>query len=369
MKIVRDNLFVQEAMPYHEIVPTIMEEAKAIAENQKDYIVSPQNLAFTVDDCLRVKADGQYTNFDITEFALGQLCGKLGMPMTYYEKLIKSNNPVLINLARENINTLTKNYKSSSDFMVRTNNGAVRAILTDRYTPFDNDKIIDILDSVLNDKHRHSTNSSDSLVTADDLTIRGYVNNPDRLHMRVTCAEPIKAEGVEDGLYTGISIDTSNIGTERIKCSFFIWRKICNNGMTVEFFNDHFFSQRHVSVEPDEVRKELQYTFEVFPLVAQKAQEVIARAHSIKAINELYDFTVDLKENMKLKMLSSYLKCKGEELKVITEIAATEYPRTIWGFSNAITQYAQTKSFERRIELERLAGNIMQNPRRFGLVA
>lgn len=55
-------------------------------------------------------------------------------------------------------------------------------------------------------------------------------------------------------------------------------------------------------------------------------------------------------------------------MEEITKILRENYPATVWGYTNAITEFSKTKDFAKRIELERLAGDILLDPDLYALI-
>ena len=353
MQIKFDHLFVKEEQPYEKVMPMLMDEADLIQNNQKDYKAS--NVRLSEDNMLIFKDGSTKCQKDITEFAFGQFCSKIGMPISFYGKLMNSEPAELQDMAIRNINTLARYHKNK--LLLRCNEDVVRGVLSTKYMPFDTDKILNIFDDEM---------KNNGLLKPDDLMVRGFVNNPDIFHLRLTSATPIKAEGVEDGIYTGLSIDTSNVGKAKIAVNFFIYRKLCSNGMVVSYFNKNLFSQKHMNISESEISEGLQYSFKIFPQIALKAEEMIIKASNTNIAKELMEFS---EKDFRKETIKNKLNASDKDMEEITHILRDNYPATVWGYTNAITEFSKTKEFERRIELERLAGDILYNPNRYALVA
>ena len=222
---------------------------------------------------------------------------------------------------------------------------------------FDTDKILEIFDDEM---------KNNGLMHLKDLVIRGYVNNPDMFHMRMTSAEPIQAAGVEKGIYTGLSIDTSNVGKAKIAVNFFLYRQVCSNGMVVSYFNKNLFSQKHMNVSSREIAEGLRYSFSIYPQLAKAAEEMIVKASSTNIAKELLEIN---NKDFRMETIKNKLNASDKDMEEITFILKDKYPATVWGYTNAITEFSKSKEFERRVELERFAGDILYNPNRYALVA
>ena len=68
------------------------------------------------------------------------------------------------------------------------------------------------------------------------------------------------------------------------------------------------------------------------------------------------------------KNLKNKLNISEQDMVAITNILREKYPTTVWGYTNAITEFSKTKGFERRFELERLAGDLLHDPELYALV-
>lgn len=353
MQVKFDHLFVKQEHPYEEVMAQLMDEAARIRDQQKDYVV--QGVGYSDSNSLVFHHDGQQKVMDVTEFAFSQYCSKIGMPLSFYNRLNEAKSAELRDMALTNINMLAKHH--GKKMLLRTNDDVVRGVLSNKYTAFDTHSILEILDDEMR---------GNGLINPKDLIIRGHVNNPDIFHMRMTSATPIKASGVEDGIYTGLSIDTSNVGKSKIAVNFLLYRKVCSNGMVVAYFNKNLFSQKHMNISAGEIAEGLRYSFMIYPQIAKKAEEMIVNASSKNIAKELLEYTSN---DFRKETIKNKLNVSDQDMEVITTILRERYPATVWGYTNAITEFSKTKDFERRIELERLAGDILYNPDRYALVA
>ena len=182
----------------------------------------------------------------------------------------------------------------------------------------------------------------------------------------MTSALPIQAAGVEKGIYTGLSIDTSNVGKAKIAVNFFLYRQVCSNGMVVSYFNKNLFSQKHMNVSSREIAEGLRYSFSIYPQLAKAAEEMIVKASSTNIAKELLELT---NKDFRMETIKNKLNASDKDMEEITFILKDKYPATVWGYTNAITEFSKSKEFERRVELEKFAGDILYNPNRYALVA
>ena len=351
MPLKTEYLYVNEENSYDDIMPKLLNEARVIQDKQVDFIAndvrqSGENLVFT--------ADGEEKVMKVTDFAFAQYCAKIGMSVAFYNKLYGATSAELRDMAVQNVNLLAKYHKH--DMLIRTNNDVIRSVLSTKYTPFDNYEILEVLDDEMR---------SSNVISLHDIAVRGYVNNPDIFHMRITSARAMSMGGVEKGIYPGISISTSNVGTAKISVNFLLYRQVCSNGMVVSFFNKNLFSQTHVNISVSEIVARFRYALLSYPSIALEAEHMVAKASNTKiskALTELGD------KSFRRETIKNKLNISEKDMVAITNILREKYPATVWGYTNAITEFSKTKEFERRFELERLAGDLLHDPELYALV-
>lgn len=353
MYINNSTSFIQNLKPYEEIIPALISEAEEVKLNQKDY--KANGIIFTEDDSLSFRCGTENYKMDVTEFALSQYCNKIGMPNNFFKKLRTSKEPALIEMARKNINTLAG--FGPDNIMFRCNKNIVRGVLTDKYTPFDTVEILKAFNNELNYSNE---------MTPADFKVAGYAHDPDMLHLRMIYGDPIKGEGIEHGIYAGMTINTSNIGVGKISVNFMLYRQVCSNGMIISHFNQNLFSQRHINISVPEIAAGLSYTFGIFPQIAAQIQDKLTKASTTKISNELLNLQ---EKGYRMETVKNKLGVSDKDMEEIIILLNEKYPKTVWGFTNAVTEFSKTKSLERRLELERLAGDLFYTPDKYALVA
>lgn len=351
MPVKMDYQFVNEKNSYEDVMPKLLNEARNIQNKQIDFVA---NKVYQDGENLVFIANGEEKVMNVTEFAFAQYCTKIGMSVAFYNKLANAPIVELREMAVRNVNMLAKHYEN--DMLIRTNSDVIRGVLSPRYTPFDNYQILELLD----DELRHN-----ETMALKDLNVRGYVNNPDIFHMRITSARPMSMCGVESGIYPGLSIATSNIGTAKLSVNFLLYRQVCSNGMVVSCFNKSLISQVHVNISINELISRLRYSFMMYPSIALKAEHMVAKASNIKISNTLLE---PGERGFRRETIKNKLNVSEKDMEEITKILRENYPATVWGYTNAITEFSKTKDFAKRIELERLAGDILLDPDLYALI-
>lgn len=272
----------------------------------------------------------------MSQFALSQLCNKLGVPVRYVNKCIETGR---IDLAHDNLSSWLTDYESST--LIRTYKGRVRGVLTSKYSVCDTPEIIDVVDDVL-DLNRFN--------------IKGFMLNEERFHLRLVDKTMLPVSG--EDLFAGITIDSSDVGRSPIVVTFFIYKQVCTNGLMIAKNNELLFHQKHIGITAEELHESLVASLKNVEYLTEQTVERIQRTRerynhwsaSSEHPEDIQDFVNHIRQQTNLSQDSAH--------KVIN-LMNTKYEDTRWGMINAITEVAQDFSLERRIELERIAGNLL----------
>jgi hypothetical protein len=103
----------------------------------------------------------------------------------------------------------------------------------------------------------------------------------------------------------------------------------------------------------------------MYPSIALKAEHMVAKASNIKISNTLLE---PGERGFRRETIKNKLNVSEKDMEEITKILRENYPATVWGYTNAITEFSKTKDFAKRIELERLAGDILLDPDLYALI-
>jgi len=339
---------------YSSLMPVIISEAKKIADDCEDFFVKTlkNRMTFTPEETIRFEQEDLIrpeVTLKPTEYAFGQLCDKIDFPAKLYRKQtakLKESR-----LANTNINTHMEHY--SGKLMVRTYKNIIRGILSDRYTSFDSDKIIELFAEAIED-------NKDIPVT--ELGICGYVNTYERLHVRIINKTPLEIDGRK--AYAGLTINTSDVGMAKISVKFYIYTGLESNGICIDQFRSELFEEPHIHISETEIKNRLKQAFINFPMIMANAKIYIQNAETFELTNSaLYD-----EDSVQNRMLGKILNLTKKDIRSIIDISEFR-PKNLWGYVSSIGEYARTLDFERRIELERGAGRILLYPDKFGIVA
>ena len=272
----------------------------------------------------------------ISRFALGQLGSKIGVPARYLEKCISSGR---IDLAQDNVNSWLEDYEK--DLFIREYDGGIRGVLSSKYSVCDTPEILEVVDDVL-DLNKYK--------------VKGYFLTPERFHLRLVQKEMLNIDG--EDLFAGLTIDSSDVGRSILNCNFLIYKQVCTNGLIVSKGNGTLFQQKHVGISAEEFSKGLHDSLILLPdIISGVTANIEAKRNSKKIITSFTD-EEEIKALVDSLRVNTRLSEEGAT-KVIDLMKHKTYDNSKWGLINSLTQVAQDYTLEKRLEIERYAGQIL----------
>lgn len=317
-------------------------QALEIQDECLDFNVSNatyKNMRYDGDTCrLLYQPDGEDPSRSkaMTRHSLSQLCNKIGVPIRYIDKCIDSGR---LDLAADNINSWLDDF--GKNLFIREHNNNIRGVLSDRYSTLDTPDILDAVNDVLN---------------FDEYRVKGYLLSPERFHARIVQREMMNING--EDLFAGIQIDSSDVGRSILVVKFMIWKQVCTNGLCISQGGGVLFQQKHIGIDALEFRDGFKNSLNNIPLLIEHSRELIEEArkdgerYSTKNFNEqqLKDFI----ERIKMKT-----KLSDDGVNKVIQFMTDKYGFSKWGFVNSLTEVAQDYTLERRIEIEKIAGDVL----------
>ena len=310
---------IAEAITLESNFEKLLNDARTIQDKCEDVIAKANTLE--MDDML------QLNGMKLSDYAVSGLCGKLKVPVTYYNRCAE-NNP---RLAAENINNWLK--IDRREFMLRKYEDKVRGTLSASYSKFDAPDILKTMDDAL-DMSKYK--------------LKGSFINEERLHMRVIEKEMLPIEG--EDLFAGFTLDSSDIGRSGLKVTFLIWKQVCTNGLVLPKSSGELFRQKHIGITSEEFGKNLIEGFESFEEIKTKCIETIKETKKIPTGDDIEKLAEEIKERTKLT---------DDVVEEAIGLMNTSYDMSKWGLINAITDVAQKYTLERRLQLEQIAGEML----------
>lgn len=316
-------------------IKELTKQSKGICEKWEDYVCdNEREVNFKINDDMQFiyrTEYGEERKSDISEFAFSQLCTRLGVPASYVKKCFDNGK---VGLALENFQAWSND--CDKKLLIREQDGVVRAVLSDSYRMFDSYKVMRTLQNT---------------VDTDTYKANGVYLSADRLHLRFVNRKPLDIKE-NSPMYSGFTVSSSDVGRGSLAMTFFLYRQVCDNGMTVTEKGGTLFRQAHIGSAMTDGKLEL-----------------FNRA--FLDINSLTEKSVDLIRENQSKMLKDYelqmyLEKVRRELKLseksqdeLKNLMDNVYDHSRWGLLNSVTELAQRFTLDTRIDFETFAGNTM----------
>lgn len=325
---------------------------------KKDYLLDTRNLIMDADDSgasLTMVNDTAHnsTILGINSIAHYQIGQALGIPTRYYEKM-QQESPALL---AENVNTWFMNDPKTR--MIRTLDGNARAFLSDRYRRIDNYDIAQTVIPILG-----------------ELNVKFESNEVTDQKMYIKVVNERLTREVKPGDYvqSGVIITNSEVGMGTVTIQPLLYRLVCTNGMVV---NDSKARTRRRHVGRVNLATDDYTLYADDTLLADNQALMLKIRDTIHAALDEVHFT-NLIDNMRA---ATEVKIETNHIPEMVQLAAPEFgftkkegegildhlirggDLTLYGFSNAVTRYAQdVKSYDRSTELEAIGYNILTMP-------
>ncbi|MDU2064650.1 MAG: DUF932 domain-containing protein [Sporomusaceae bacterium] len=337
---------------------SILDLAKELERQRKvrkDYISDTRNLEVETEKGrtqLRLALDQGNEVFTLNELAHKQLAERLQIPIKYYNRM-RFEYPSLLD---DNINCWFS--KTPERRMLRTLDGEVRAVLSDRYRRLDHLELVDAVLPVIKDMGQAEIISCE--VTATHLYLKV-------IHRKM------KAEvTVGDVVQAGFVISNSEVGLGSLKVEPLIFRLVCKNGLIVKDY-----AQRRYHVGRQVEQEDSAYEIFSDETLAQDDKAFFMKMQDTVrvAVDEAnFQLTVD-------KMKASLFEETGPDPIKTVEVLADRYTlsqserggilryflmgrdSSRYGLINAVTRASQDlEDYTRATELERLGGELLALP-------
>lgn len=279
--------------------------------------------------------NGELHNSLMSTYSRSQLCNKLGVSSAYINKCIDNG---MLDLVSLNINSWMDEY--NAPFFIREYKGTVRGVLTPKYSVCDTKDILDVV--------------SDS-IPVDNYRVKGYFLNEEFTNIRMVSKERLHVEN--EDLYPGFSLVTSDVGRSILSLKFFVWKKVCTNGLIVPKQIGDLYTQKHVGLDKKEFHEELVASFKTYKRVMTEVEARImgAKSATLKDAFKDEDSLTSLINSVRAKVLVSEESAK----KIVYLMQNGTYEKNRFGLINSITQIAQDFSLDKRLDMERIAGNML----------
>ena len=302
----------------------LLKTATDIQERCRDFKVAVNDLRMTND--LKLRFDNQ--EMPLSPLATGHLCGKLNIPSRYFNRLVESGNKFL---AADNVNCWLDGDKRT--FFLREYNDQIRGVLSGSYSVYDAPEILTTVKEVFDQ---------------ENFILKGSFINEERLHLRLIENQMLNIDG--EDLYAGITLDSSDVGRSGLNVRFFIWKRVCTNGLVIAKSNGRLFKQKHVGITHDDFAAGLEEGLGKFYEIKEAITKSIKETSEIPMNKDIEELVEEIKDKTNLS---------DKAAEKVVELMEVKYAPTRWGLINGITEVAQDFTLETRIQLEEIAGSML----------
>lgn len=312
----------------------IFEKSREIKERWKNNIViNEEKTNFELDKNLRfhyMTSNNEKKDADITSFGFSQLCARMGIPSNYIQKCFKNGKE---ELALENFRAWSNDM--NGNMFVRENDGVVRAVLSDKYTPFDSYQVL---------------RSLKYTVDFDRWKLTQAHLSEDRLALRFVDFTPLP---VQDGspLYLGFTVSSSDVGRGSLNIKMMLYRSVCTNGLLISSMGGILYRQNHIGERMS--NSKLQAFNHIFSGIDATAKAIVDNIQQCRD-KVLKDYEVE----MYMEKAKREIKLSKKSMEKLETLVTTTYEPTKWGFINSVTELAQDFTLDTRMDMEQWAGKL-----------
>ncbi len=333
---------------------SLAQELERQLATKRDLVVPSSLLQCRTDEggsCrMMVDAKDGVGEYGITNLARRQLADKLKIPFTYFERM-RSEQPVLLD---RNVNTWLQT--DSDRRMIRTLDGQVRAVLSDRYRRLDN---YDLAENVL-----------PILQRLPDARFESVELTETKMYLKVVTPRVECEIAPGDVVQAGIVISNSEVGCGLLSVQPLVYRLVCRNGLIA---SDRALRKTHLGriLQPEE---EAITVFRDDTLAADdkafflKVRDVVEAAVSeatFRQVAQKMQKTLGSKvpgDPVKtVEVLGNrYAFNEPERAGVLRQLIA-EGNLSAYGLVNAVRHFSQdVEDYDRATEFESLGGKLIE---------
>lgn len=288
--------------------------------------------------------------FGVTPLARRQLAEKLGIPYAYFERM-REQQPRLLD---SNVNTWLQSEPDRR--MLRTLDGQVRAVLSDRYRRLDN---YDLAESVL-----------PILTQLPEVVFESVELTETRMYLK--CVTPRLTFEVAPGdvVQAGVVISNSEVGQGTLSVQPLLFRLLCRNGLIAA---DRSLRKTHVGrsmstedegvvvYRDDTLRADDQAFFLKVRDVVQAAVSDATFRQTAQKLQRTLGIRLTGDPVKSVEVLAQRYTLNDDERTGVLRHLIEDGQLSGYGLVNAVTHYSQTvDDYDRATELESLGGRLIE---------
>ncbi len=324
--------------------------------SKKDLIVPSQLLRHDTDNDgqsrLVVEEQGAPAPYSITPLARRQLADKLKIPYAYFERM-RQDQPQLLD---SNVNTWLKSEEERR--MLRTLDGQVRAVLSERYRRLDN---FDLAESVL-----------PILMDLPEVRFESVELTETRMYLKAVTPRLTFEMAPGDIVQAGVAITNSEVGHGTLSVQPLLYRLVCSNGLiaadralrkthvgrALGALDDGLTAYRDDTLQADDRA----FFLKVRDVVQAAVSETCFRqtAHKLQKTLQIA-LTGDPVKTVEV-LANRHDLNEAERTGVLRQLI-TQGDLSAYGLVNAVTHYSQeVQDYDRATDFELLGGKLIEMP-------
>ncbi len=342
----------------------------ATAQSARDFILPAKLLRMTPGGELAFNAGQEGIMFPTNKTASQQIASYCEIPAQYYERCPASLRSV-------NVNHWLDTHAEDKR-MVRTADGHVRALLSDRYRPLDN---YDLASHILPIIHESGLTVESAQVTETNLYLK-CIDAKIMAEMNFDDSHRGIHDGNKDILHPMVIVKNSETGHGALSVTSGIFRVVCKNGLISEskVRKNHAGDRRArdmdldsaLEVYCDDTRKKMDGA--LWSQVADLTRSAVSHAQFELIVAKMREAKTGekiVKPDVACEVLRKHFTLTQVESSGILGHLAAGGDLSRFGMLNAVTRYAQdVESYDRSTELERIGGQILElNAKEWATVA
>ena len=335
---------------------SLAQELERQLASKKDLVVPSSLLRHDTDDTgntrIVIEEGGVPARYGVTPLARKQLADKLKSPYAYFERM-RGEQPVLLD---RNVNTWLQSEDDRR--MIRTLDGNVRAVLSDRYRRLDN---FDLAESVLPILQQLPEARFESVELTDT-----------RMYLKVITPRLKFEMAPGDIVQAGVVVSNSEVGQGTLSVQPLLYRLVCRNGLIA---SDRSLRKTHVGralgtddeailvFKDDTLRADDKAFFLKVRDVVQAAVAEATFRQTAQKLQRTLNIPLVGDPVKSVEVLSNRYVLNDSERAGVLRHLISEGDLSGYGLVNAVTHFSQeVEDYDRATEFEALGGKLIELP-------
>jgi hypothetical protein len=341
---------MHQGRPLKQVIAQIKRES----EQRKDFRVPTDQLDFNTDGGIDFSVGKKAYAAYPTRHCLRQICARSKIPADYADRMA-DGHPQLLS---DNINYWWQNQPENRMLRTLVNcEHTARAFLSEKYRPLEN---VDLAVTVM------------PVLEKLGCEIKSCEVTETRLYLQAVTPR-IEAKLVGDKVQAGACIGNSEVGCGSIFEDAMIYTLACKNGMIASRIMGRYHVGRKHD-ELDDLNTAMEYYSDAtremedraFWMKVKDATIALFDKDRFAAMVEAFGATAEQKiKPMKAveEVTARYRFNEAEKTAVLEHLISDRKGQTLYGLLNAITATASDLEYDRSIEFQRIAGQVMELPK------